>query len=91
MLVLDFRRGWKSFSYVEKNPIFSTCIALEFLCLNRTVEINEFLLLKELSLLFELNLHLLSVMQVFCLLRASSCPHLCVQLCVSVWDRKSHS
>ena len=65
--MLGFKRDWKSFSYVEKN-VFPTCVAVKILCLNGTVEVDEFLLLKALSLLFELNLHLMSVMQVFCLL-----------------------
>lgn len=54
---------------------FPTCVAVEILCLNGTVEVREFLLLKALSLLCVLNLHLKSVVQVFCL-RAPSCPHL---------------
>lgn len=77
VLVLDFKRDWKSFSYVGKQ-FFPACVAAEILCLNRTVEVDEFLLLKALSLFFELNLHLMLVMQVFCL---SILGHLHVPTC----------
>lgn len=47
--------------------MFPTCVAVEIIFLNGTVEEDESLLLKPSSLLFELNLHLMLVMQVFCL------------------------
>lgn len=85
--MLDFKR--LEVILLDGKTVFPTCVAIEILCLNGTVEVDGFLLLKALSLLFELSYsYALSVVQVFCCLTVSLCPHLLVRLCSSVWDRK---